>query len=151
MDPARIVPRINQRRYDDTDDHCNGKIFGNGHRSYKDHHQRIRPGNAAQDHHTPPGESPDDDHEHHTDQRRQRNLFYQAGCNQNERQQKQRRRHASQPRATTGFDVDHRLTNHGAAAHAAKETSDQVRAALRQTFFAGAATFAGNLAHKVQG
>ena len=48
------------------------------------------------------------------------------------------------------FYVDHRLTDHRAATHTAKETGGHIGHALRDTFLRSSAAFAGDFAHKVQ-
>ncbi len=77
-----------------------------------------------------PAEGADRDHDHHRHQRRHGNLPDPVAGKHHQHQQHTAGHKARQAGATTGFHVDHRLTDHGAARHAAKQARCDIRYTL---------------------
>ena len=74
------------------------------------------------------------DDEHDADQRRKRDLCDQRRQEQNEQQDHDAARDAGKARTAAGAQVDHGLADHGTAAHAAKQTGDNIGGAEGDAF-----------------
>ena len=144
------IPGIDKRRHDHTHNNGDGQILNHSHKRHHNDHQRIRPRHPPHRRNGMPCKGSNNDHEHHADKGGDGNLFNQGRGKQDKGQKKQRRCNARNAGAPTRFHIDHRLTNHGTAAHTSEKASHQIGCTLRQTFLRCAATLFRHLANKVQ-
>ncbi len=147
----RMLPGKVERRDDDTEQHCHGQVGehrDHGHRNDRQHiihrhlvqHPQRRPGKGLLSH-----------HEHHPDQRRQWNTLDQRRQEQHEQQNHHPGHYPRQPAPAIGTEVDHRLPDHRAAAHAAAQARHHVRSAQCHTLAVREATALGDFVGQVEG
>ncbi len=70
---------------------------------------------------------------------------------QDKHQQEHSRGDAGNTGAAAGFHIDHGLSDHGTAAHAAKKTGDDIGRALGYTFLRRPTTLIGHIANQIKG
>ena len=151
MDAGGVRPCVSQSRNNDADHDSHGKVRHHGDNGDEDDDEGVDARDFPHDRQRVPGKCADHHHEHDADEGRERNLFDQRCCKQDEHQKEQRRRNARQARAAARFHIDHRLADHGTAAHATKQAGCGVRHALRDAFLGSAAALAGDLTHQIEG
>src|SRR5699024_8256594 len=114
--------------------HADGEVAGEHGGDDGDQHDRgLGPGHHPQrgGADAVPVEGAHGDHHHHRDQSGHRDQPHDVAEGHDQDQQEQPGQEGGQPGAGPGLlHVDHRLADHGAAAHAAEEAGDHVRDAL---------------------
>ncbi|KPW30930.1 PAS protein [Pseudomonas syringae pv. apii] len=136
---------------DDAEHHSGGQIGQHCNHRHRDDRQHVVDRHLAQHAQRCPGEGLLRDHEHHTHQRCQRNALDQRRQKQHEHQDHQARDHAGNPTAPARTEVDDRLADHRATAHATESTGHHVGSAQRHTLAVRVATCFSDLVGEVQG
>ena len=94
-----------------------------------------------------PGEGADGNHDHDRDQRRHRDLRYLVTKEDNQAEQHQSGRQGGKASAPARLHVNHRLTDHGAARHAADKCRADVGNTLRLALAVFIARGVGHVVH----
>lgn len=147
----RMLPGKVERRDDDTEQHRHGQVGQHRDHSHRNDRQHIIHRHLVQHPQRRPGKGLLGHHEHHSDQRRQWNTLDQRRQEQHEQQNHHPGHHPRQPPPAIGAEVDHRLPDHRAAAHAAAQARHHVRSAQCHTLAVREATALGDFVGQVEG